>query len=174
MSIDKRILFQLLRRFIIKKYHAPGKSIILRLVKQIVFYNPENNCVIKGKRSDWNGLPCHKSLFWSNKYCGLPIGNLTSQIFANFYFNMLDKYVTENLGIKYYGRYVDDFVLVHESKEVLLDAHKKIKNFLETRLRLQLHPQKFYLQECRKGVKFVGAVIKPNRIYIGNRTKNNF
>ena len=59
----------------------------------------------------------------------MPIGNLTSQIFANFYLNRLDKYVTEDLQIKYYGRYVDDFVLIHEDKQVLLAAWKKIGAF---------------------------------------------
>lgn len=173
MSIDKNVLYQMLHAFITEKYRRPDQRIILRLVRQIVFYNPEDNCIIKGKRSDWNGLPCHKSLFWSKGYCGLPIGNLTSQIFANFYLNRLDKFVTEELGFEYYGRYVDDFVLIHPSKEALLSARQKIDDFLRTRLKLNLHPQKFYLQHCRKGVKFIGAVIKPGRIYIGNRTKNN-
>ncbi len=173
MSIDKNILYRMLFEFITEKYHAADKYILLRLVKQIVYHNPEDNCVIKGKLSDWNGLPYHKSLFWSSRYCGLPIGNLTSQIFANFYLNRLDKYVTEDLQIKYYGRYVDDFVLIHEDKQVLLAAWKKIGAFLQTQLKLSLHPQKFYLQHYSKGVKFIGAVIKPNRVYIGNRSKNN-
>ncbi|MBP3346876.1 MAG: RNA-directed DNA polymerase [Alphaproteobacteria bacterium] len=173
MSIDKNILYRMLFEFISEKYHEPDKYVILRLVKQIVFYNPEDNCVIKGKRSDWNGLPYYKSLFWSSRHCGLPIGNLTSQIFANFYLNSLDRYVTEELQIEYYGRYVDDFVLIHRDKKVLLAARDKIRDFLQNRLKLSLHPQKFYLQHYSKGVRFIGAVIKPNRVYIGNRTKNN-
>lgn len=173
MSIDKNILYRKLFEFISEKYHEPDKYIILRLVKQIVFYNPEDNCVIKGKRSDWNGLPYYKSLFWSCRHCGLPIGNLTSQIFANFYLNDLDRYVTQDLGIEYYGRYVDDFVLIHRDKKVLLSARDKIRAFLRSRLKLDLHPQKFYLQHYSKGVKFIGAVIKPNRVYIGNRTKKS-
>lgn len=173
MSINKNILYQMLFDFLSEKYHAPDKHIILRLIKQIVFNNPEDNCRIKGKMADWNGLPVYKSLFWSCKHCGLPIGNLTSQIFANFYLNRLDKYIIEELGLKYYGRYVDDFVIIHEDKKVLLDAWHKIGNFLEKNLKLSLHPQKFYLQHYTKGVRFIGAVIKPNRIYIENRIKNN-
>lgn len=173
MSIDKTVLYQMLFEFITEKYHKPDKYIILRLVKQIVFHNPENYCVIKGRRSDWNGLPCHKSLFWSEGRRGLPIGNLTSQIFANFYLNRLDHFVTEELGIGCYGRYVDDFVLIHQNKGKLLQARERITAFLQSELKLSLHPQKFYLQHYRKGVKFIGAVIKPNRVYIGNRSKNN-
>lgn len=173
MSIDKSILYRMLYEFISEKYRQPDQRIILQLVKQIIYYNPEECCVIKGRRSDWNGLPCHKSLFWSSRNCGLPIGNLTSQIFANFYLTALDKFVTENLGFEYYGRYVDDFVLIHTSKEKLIDARHKIDVFLREKLKLTLHPQKFYLQHYSKGVKFIGAVIKPNRIYIGSRTKGN-
>lgn len=173
MSIDKTVLYQMLFEFITEKYHKPDKYILLRLVKQIVFHNPENYCVIKGRRSDWNGLPCHKSLFWSEGRRGLPIGNLTSQIFANFYLNRLDHFVTEELGIGCYGRYVDDFVLIHQNKGKLLQARERITAFLQSELKLSLHPQKFYLQHYRKGVKFIGAVIKPNRVYIGNRSKNN-
>lgn len=173
MSIDKTVLYQMLHAFISERYGGSDKHIVLRLVKQIVFYSPEEHCVIKGQRSDWNGLPCHKSLFWSSSRCGLPIGNLTSQIFANFYLNRLDKFVTEELGFEYYGRYVDDFVLIHRDKKVLLEVRRKIGDFLRQKLKLQLHPQKFYLQHYRKGVRFIGAFIKPNRIYIGNRTKHN-
>lgn len=173
MSIDKTVLYRMLFEFMTERYHHQDKYILLRLVKQIVFHNPENNCVIKGRRSDWNGLPCHKSLFWSEGRRGLPIGNLTSQVFANFYLNRLDRFITEGLGFGWYGRYVDDFVLIHRDKEKLLWAKKRIDEFLQSELKLSLHPQKFYLQHYTKGVKFIGAVIKPRRIYIGNRSKSN-
>lgn len=173
MSINKHILYQKLYQFLSEKYDKPDKIILLRLVKQIVYHNPQDNCIIKGKRSDWNGLPCYKSLFWAQGHCGMPIGNLTSQIFANFYLNSFDKYVTETLGIKYYGRYVDDFILMHKNKEFLLDAHKKIERFLADNLKLVLHPQKVYIQHYSKGVQFIGAFIKPHRIYLGKRSKTN-
>lgn len=173
MSIDKTILYRMLHQFLEEQYHQPDKTILLRLIKQIIFNCPEDNCVIKGHRADWNGLPYYKSLFWSARCCGLPIGNLTSQIFANFYLDRLDKFVTRELGIRYYGRYVDDFVLIHPDKKVLLDARVKIDSFLRSELHLNLHPLKFYLQHYAKGVKFIGAVIKPHRVYVGNRSKSN-
>lgn len=173
MKIDKNILYRRLLEFISENYQKPDKRIILRLVKQIIYNAPEDNCHIKGRRSDWNGLPFYKSLFWAEKFRGLPIGNLTSQIFANFYLNALDRFVTEELKIEHYGRYVDDFVLIHPDKAVLLDARKKIDAFLQKKLKLSLHPQKFYLQHWSKGVSFIGAVIKRHCIYVGNRSKGN-
>ncbi len=79
-----------------------------------------------------------------------------------------------DLKIRYYGRYVDDFVLVHESREYLEACIPKIARFLRTELDLELHPKKISLQPVRRGVKFLGVFIKPNRRHIGNRTKGNF
>ena len=76
-----------------------------------------------------------------------------------------------DLGIEYYGRYVDDFVIVHEDKDFLIDVQDKLRSFLQAKLMLRLHPRKIYLQHFSKGVKFIGAVVKPGREYIGNRTK---
>ncbi|MDI6833837.1 MAG: reverse transcriptase, partial [Bacteroidales bacterium] len=88
---------------------------------------------------------------------------------ANF-----DNYVKRNLGIRYYGRYVDDFILIHPDKEYLKYLIPHLSNYLLQNLHLVLHPKKIYLQHYSKGVRFLGAVIKPNRIYIANRTKVNF
>lgn len=77
------------------------------------------------------------------------------------------------MGIEYYGRYVDDFVIVHEDKDFLIDVQAKLRSFLQAKLMLRLHPRKIYLQHFSKGVKFIGAVVKPGREYIGNRTKGN-
>lgn len=173
MSIDKGLLYKYLREFILARYHEPDQLLILELVEKVVFNDPEQNCHIKGRRSDWDGLPPSKSLFTSGKGKGLPIGNLTSQIFANFYLNFFDHYVKYDLGIEYYGRYVDDFVIVHEDKDFLIDVQAKLRSFLQAKLMLRLHPRKIYLQHFSKGVKFIGAVVKPGREYIGNRTKGN-
>ena len=66
------------------------------------------------------------------------------------------------------------FVLIHENKEYLKSLIPLIAVFLQKKLQLQLHPSKIYFQHYSKGVKYLGAVIKPHRIYIGNRTKGNF
>ena len=174
MSIDKKLLFAKLKKFINQKYQAADKKLLIDLVQKVVCACPEKNCCIKGSRTNWNGLPPSKSLFTVAAQKGLPIGNLTSQVFANFYLTAFDKFVKNMCGVEFYGRYVDDFVIVHKSKEFLLRLIPRLKAFIRQELLLNLHPKKIYLQHYSKGVKFIGAVIKPGRQYIGNRTKGNF
>lgn len=174
MSINKTILFAKLEQFIKEKYQAPDKELIIKLSKQVILNDPTKNCIIKGYKSDWDDLPQTKSLFHSKPNCGLPIGNLTSQIFANFYMDSFDHYYKHDLKIRYYGRYVDDFVIVHEDKEYLKKLIPILSEYLQTELQVTIHPKKIYLQHYSKGVKFLGTVILPNRIYIADRTKGNF
>lgn len=174
MHINQDILIAKLTRFIQQKYMAADCGLLLDLCKKIIYNNATKNCVIKSKRRAWNNLPTNKSLFHSTYHCGLPIGNLTSQIFANFYMNNLDHFIKSNSGVRFYGRYVDDCVLVHQDKAYLKLLVAKIRAFLSVHLKLTLHPRKIYLQHYTKGVKFLGAVLKLGRIYIANRTKGNF
>jgi len=132
------------------------------LLKEIIFNDPTRGCRMKGRRSDWNGLPPSKSLFNSSLGCGLPIGNLTSQLFSNAYLSALDDFVTKELKIEHYGRYVDDFYLIDSSKDRLLDVIPKIRNFLMAELNLSLHPRKVYLQNISKGVKYLGYWVFPD------------
>jgi len=165
MHIKRKILFNSLEKLILKNYMAEDKSLVLEICKIIVYNNPAQNCIIKGRKSDWAGLPKNKSLFHSPAGCGLPIGNLTSQVFANFYLNPFDHFIKTTLNIRYYGRYVDDFVIINNDKEFLKSLIPKIRSFLQNELQLELHPKKIYLQHFSKGVKFLGVVIKPHRIY---------
>ncbi len=174
MHINRFILFERLEKFIQVKYQKPDKELLIQLCKEIIFNEPTQNCTIKGCTKNWEGLPNNKSLFHSAPGCGLPIGNLTSQVFANFYMNSLDHFIKYDMGIKYYGRYVDDFVIIHPDKKYLKMIIPLLTSYLSTTLQLTLHPKKQYLQHYTKGVRFLGTVIKPNRIYIGNRTKGNF
>ncbi|MFT6782025.1 MAG: RNA-directed DNA polymerase [Saprospiraceae bacterium] len=174
MHINKNILHKRLSRFIDEKYHNTNKTLILELCHKVIFNDAAGKCIIKGKSSDWMDLPKSKSLFYSPPNCGLPIGNLSSQIFANFYMDSFDHYIKHDLGIKYYGRYVDDFIIVHEDKSYLKNLISTLGNFLDKELHLTLHPKKIYLQHYSKGVPFLGTIIKPGRIYIGKRTKGNF
>ena len=129
------------------------------LIEKIIFNDPTQGVKIKGKKSDWNKLPRNKSLFNCGSDKGLPIGNLTSQLASNIYLDSLDRFIIYGLGIKRYGRYVDDFYLIDPDKKRLLEARNLIKGFLKDELDLTLHPKKEYLQECRKGVDFVGVKI---------------
>ena len=86
----------------------------------------------------------------------MPLGNLTSQFFANVYLNELDQFVKHKLKAKFYIRYVDDFVILHNSKEQLKIWKKQIEKFLDEKLKLELHPDKSKIINLSKGVDFVG------------------
>ncbi len=176
MHINKMLLFNKVKDQLINHLQKPifDLNLVLYLLEKVIFNDPTTNCIVKGKKSDWNGLPASKSLFQAGHQRGLPIGNLTSQLFGNVYLNDFDHFVKRELGIKYYGRYVDDFVLVHSDVNYLKSLIPIIRDYLKNNLQLDLHPDKIYLQHFSKGVKYLGVVILPYRNYIANRTKGNF
>ena len=90
---------------------------------------------------------------------GMPLGNLTSQFFANVYLNELDQFVKKELKAKQYIRYVDDFVIVHNSEEMLHSYKEKIDGFLARSLALTLHPDKSRIIKVHHGVEFLGVKI---------------
>ena len=136
--------------------------------------NPLENTHYKSPKNAWDGLPQNKSLKFAKPGCGLPIGNLTSQLFGNIYLNDLDHYIKRELKIRSYGRYVDDMVLVHKNKDVLLESIPKIRRFLKEKLNLELHPKKISLQPAYNGFLFLGAYILPYRMYPSRRIVKNF
>ncbi len=97
--------------------------------------------------------PGNKSLPQSK---GIPIGNLTSQFFANLYLNPLDQFIKHGLKAKYYIRYMDDFVLMDSSKARLRGAKAEIAQFLEEKLQLRLHPRKQAITPLKCGIDFLG------------------
>jgi hypothetical protein len=86
----------------------------------------------------------------------MPLGNLTSQFFANVYLNELDYFVKHKLKIKYYIRYVDDFTILHKSKLQLKIWKYAIEKFLREKLKIELHPQKSSIISLSRGIDFVG------------------
>lgn len=91
-------------------------------------------------------------------------------MFANFYMTPLDYYIKYTLGITLYGRYVDDFMM-YGPKNLLLKSSKLIRNFAQKNLDIEISEDKFYFQPYTHGVKFIGSMIKPGRIYCGNRVR---
>ncbi len=174
MNIRKPLLYAKMEDLIRKKYKGDDLDRILRLVKSIVLHDPTRNCIFKGRKSDWNGLPANKSLFTTPQNCGLPIGNLTSQIFANYYLNDFDHFMKETMKLKYYGRYVDDFFIVHRDHEYLRKLVPIVNKYLLDTLGAKIHPKKIYLQSYVKGVSYLGVYILPYRTYLAKRTKGNF
>lgn len=145
-------------------------ELINYLLEEIILTDPTQNCVIKGKKSNWDGLPANKSLFHTPHDCGLPIGNLTSQLFSNIYLNKLDQFVKRKLREKHYGRYVDDFYIVSRNK-AQLELHKEtIRNYLKEELGLVLHPRKTVIKRAEYGISYLGTYVKMYRTYLDNKT----
>lgn len=119
----------------------------------------------------WKTIPKSKSLFHTEQNCGLPIGSLTSQLFSNVYMNEVDHLIKKDY--RYYGRYVDDLLLMDTDKQKLQDAIPLINGYLKS-LGLKLHPKKIYLQHYTKGFYFLGQYLKPGRCYINKRIKKHF
>lgn len=97
---------------------------------------------------------------------GIPIGNLTSQIFGNIYLHEIDAYIKRALKVKRYIRYMDDLMLVHNSKQQLLEWQRQITAFLHDELCLTVHPRKTRLLPAYLGVEFVGYVIWRHKIRV--------
>lgn len=114
-------------------------------------------------------MPQHKRLTAQAAHLGLPIGNLSSQFFANIYLNDLDQFAKHRLRAKHYIRYVDDFLFLHESPKQLNAWLAEVEAFLP-RLGAKLNPAKTILQPVDRGVDFVGHVIKPWRRTTRKRT----
>ena len=172
MSIDKKILARLIDSFVAEAYQGDDKDDLRHLCQIVILHEPEKNCERHSPASYWNYLPANKSLFTNGEGKGVAIGNLFAQLFANFLLNSLD-WMIEDLGIKYHGRYVDDFYMIHPDKTVLLSAVPKIREKL-SELGLELNERKFYFQHYTKGIEFTGSIVKPNRVYTCNRTITNF
>lgn len=173
MDISKELLYRRLETFLRERYRENDLGMLLYLLRETLFNRPERNCIRRCPMNHWKGLPRNKSLFHLDGRHGLPIGNLTSQMTGNFFLSPLDHLITEQWDVPLYGRYVDDMVLVHSSREHQLSVRERIREWLATN-GLTLHPRKMYLQHYSKGVPFVGGVVKPGRMYISNRTVGYF
>lgn len=140
-----------------------------RLAAQILFHDPRPDVEVRGNPATLALVPRHKRLGEAPDHCGLPIGNLSSQFFANILLDGLDKHVKHRLRGKYYVRYVDDFVLLHPSAKWLGEALASVNLYLP-RLGLELNPRKTIIQPIDRGVDFAGHVIKPWRREVRRRS----
>ncbi len=107
----------------------------------------------------------------SNHSKGIPLGNLTSQVFANIYMNKLDQFTKHTLKIKHHLRYADDFIIVLNDKVLLVQLLGKIEKFLEEELKLSLHPKKIILSSIYLGIDFLGYILLPYCILPRTKTK---
>lgn len=109
--------------------------------------------------------------FEKSSNIGLPLGNVTSQLFANIYLNELDQFVKHRLKTRYYFRYADDFIILFNDKPELVYLLRQIGVFLKEQLKLNFHPDKIQIRKLRQGIDFVGYVILPDAVILRTKTK---
>ncbi len=142
-NINHKILLDLIKKKI-------GSGEVFDIIKNIVF-------------------SYHSSL-GLNK--GIPLGNVTSQIFANIYLNVLDEYVKRELKCRFYVRYNDDFVIISDNKDILEKIREKIMTFVKEKLLLEIPLEKTSIRKIEWGIEFLGFTILPYAILLRNKTKN--
>ena len=169
MSINRAMVTDKLCRFIGERYKGEDIETLIYLTRITLLNSPAEGCIMQGDPGKWKELPQNKSLFTVPQGYGLPIGNITSQLVANFLLDETDHYLISSLGLTI-DRYVDDTATVDSDKERLLIAMPLIREHLWQTAEVRVNPKKYYLQHYKKGVKFLGTVIKGERIYIANRT----
>ena len=128
---------------------------------------------MKKRISDKYLLKFTYNLIYSYEYNGLPIGNYTSQYFANIYLNELDYYIKFNLKIKYYCRYMDDFIILVKDKKEASYIYNLVEKFLKEKLKLKLNPKSKYFPN-KEGCNFLGFVIHEDYILLNNKFKKKY
>lgn len=166
VTMDKDILFNL-----IKKYTQDKDMLWLAMV--IIYNDCTENCRITKGGVLLKYIPEHKTLFKQTKNKGLPIGNLTSQFFANVYLNEIDQFIKHKLKCRYYMRYTDDSLILHQNKEQLKKWMEKIEMFLKKKLDLTLNISKITIRRISDGIDYIGYIVRPFYILVRRRVVNN-
>lgn len=159
-SINGQILFSILKKKI-------SDTKLLKLLEALIASGAQATCLSQQK------LPSFANRLTPADR-GTPIGNLTSQLFANIYLNELDHFLKDKLAIEHYIRYMDDFVIFGQNKKELWQTAKKIRAFLKDRLLLSLHPKKTSVSPTRCALDFLGYKIYPEKILLRHRNLVNF
>ena len=126
--------------------------------------------IIKKKIKEENAVWLIEKII-SSFPAGIPLGNVTSQLFANVYLNELDQFVKHKLKGKYYLRYCDDFIILNKDIKYLKKLIVKIDDFLNKELKLTLHPNKIIIRKNRQGIDFLGYVVLPHYRLLRTKTK---
>jgi RNA-directed DNA polymerase len=176
-SIDRPILWLLLQRRL-RKAARSGRLAPLEheqlhwLSHRLLRHDPAANVLLRGRPESFAQVPAHKRLLAAPPHKGLPIGNLTSQFFANVYLNELDQFVKHELKCRHYLRYVDDMVLLHENPDQLCRWEEEIEQFLAQRLQLSLK-QRGILKPVGDGADFLGYIVRPHYRLVRRRVVGN-
>jgi RNA-directed DNA polymerase len=170
-SIDQHVLFDIVLGHLHHDFYT-------WLTEILIFHRPTEkgqyrlNC----SRELWRLVPRRKSMFCAAPGKGLPIGNLTSQFFANVYLNEVDQYIAHNLkdrhGVLYWQRYVDDFLCIGEDRVELQKLVVLVDQFLRSRLLITLNPKKTLIQPLCRGIDHLGYFHLPGTTYVRQRVAN--
>ncbi|MGQ9591479.1 MAG: reverse transcriptase domain-containing protein [Planctomycetota bacterium] len=166
ISIDHGVLLAALAR-------RPAPPTALWLAERIIRRPIAPDAVLKGSRASFESVPPGKSLLRAPPGKGLPIGNHTSQFFANVYLDALDRYVKRVLGVRHYVRYVDDMLLLSRSREELIAWREAIDRFLREELQLELNRRRSRIAPVSSGIDFLGYVIHPRHRLVRRRVVGN-
>ena len=191
MSIDRHVLWRNLEDFIRRNYQGDDLEKLLWQTKVFLHSSPLDHTVIRGRRSRWAELPDNKSVFaccgapkpdafrgtytadMDIRRMGLTIGALPSQMFGNFHLTPFDHFCKHDLGLRFYGRYVDDFFVVHEDRCFLRWLVPVLREYLRS-MGLTLHPDKVRILHYRQGVPFLGVYVKGPLLLPGRRIRGAF
>lgn len=168
-SIHRPTLWSMLKKKLIGRVPTIALQATHALIKRSPLAQGVTYCATDAERAK---VPPHKRLENAAPGCGLPIGNLSSQFFANVYLNELDQFIKHTLKVQRYLRYVDDFVLVHESREQLQTWLAQIEQFLHEKLQLKLKAD-IKLRPLTAGCDFLGYVIYPTHTRVRKRVVNH-
>ena len=155
-NIDHEILIKILKEYISDKNITWLLKTVIDSFSTSSFSHP---------------LPASPSGRESGISVGLPLGNVTSQLFANIYLNELDQFIKHKLKIRYYLRYCDDFIILSEDKIYLTNLINPINQFLNRALKLNLHPDKIEIRKYHQGFDFLGYVDLPHYRVLRTKTK---
>lgn len=156
MSINRRKLLKKIKYVIHHYYKGKYKSTLLYLAPILILSDVTADCIRLSPLSAWDRIPPNKTLF-GNKH-GLPIGNITSQLFANFYLNDIDHYIKSRH--KYYVRNVDDAVIIDRDLDKIEETMRNVEKML-AKIGLRLNKRKTLTYKAAYGVPFLGVLIKP-------------
>jgi RNA-directed DNA polymerase len=154
----------------VKKYFDTiDQNILLEIIEQKIIHTGKDENSIKIRNIIKEIVFSYTSTIGTNK--GIPLGNVTSQIFANIYLNVLDQYIKKELGCRYYVRYNDDFVIVSKNKQELEKIREKIVMFVKKKLSLDIPIEKTSIRKVKWGIDFLGFTILPNVMLLRDKTK---
>lgn len=172
MSLDMTLWAEELKQFIRERYEGEDKTLLLFLADRIYYTCPQEHCIAKGGKWIHRLVPKGKSLDDCEPYHGVPIGNVSSQVMANFGTAKFLHFL-ESLDLGKFVLYTDDTTIVSRDKRKMLCALPIIRRFAEEEMHLTLHPRKVSLQSVAKGFNALGYRYKWNNMTPSKRVVHN-